>query len=97
MGDEDLAKIVIAAFLEDIPKQMADLKAPIERGDAGKTGAQAHKIKGAAANVGGMAMSAVASEMENAGKADDMEQLSKLMPGLEAQFERLKAAMENEN
>ena len=95
MGDEDLAMTIIAGFLEDLPKQIADLKAPIDRGDAETAGAQAHKIKGAAANVGGMAMSAMALEMENACKADDMETFSNLMPDLERQFARLKAAMES--
>lgn len=96
MGDEDLAKMVIAGFLEDMPKQMADLKVPIDQGDTEKAGAQAHKIKGAAANVGGVAMSAVGLEMENAGKGGDLEQLAAMMPVLEKEFERLQQAMEGE-
>ena len=96
MGDEDLAKEVIANFLEDIPKQMAGLKGFIDRGDAETAGAQAHKIKGTASNVGGEALRAVAFEMEKAGGRCDLDQLAAMMPQLEKEFERLKRAMEAE-
>lgn len=69
MGDEDLARTIIAGFLEDVPKRILALRGHLDRGDAGSAGGQAHALKGAAANVGGMALSAVASEMEEAGKA----------------------------
>ena len=87
---------VIAGFLEDIPKQMTALRATIERGDARKAGDYAHKIKGAAANMGGSAMSGLASAMEIAGRARDMKTMIHLMPGLEAQFERLKTELQKE-
>lgn len=88
--------MVISVFLEDIPEQMVGLKEPIDRGDAEKAGAQAHKIKGAAANVGGVAMSTVALEMESAGKRGDLAHLTAMMPVLENEFERLQQAMTGE-
>ena len=54
---------------------------------------QAHAIKGAAANVGGEALRAVAFEMEKAGRAGDMETLRAIMPKLEKGFEQLRQAV----
>jgi CheY-like chemotaxis protein/HPt (histidine-containing phosphotransfer) domain-containing protein len=96
MGDADLAMTVIAGFLEDIPKQMTELRATIERGDSRKAGDHAHKIKGAAANMGGSAMSGLASAMEIAGRTEDIKTMMNLMPDLEAQFERLKTELQKE-
>jgi HPt (histidine-containing phosphotransfer) domain-containing protein len=96
MGDADLAMTVIAGFLEDIPKQMTELRTTIERGDAQKAGDHAHKIKGAAANMGGSAMSGLASAMEIAGRTEDIKTMVILMPDLEAQFERLKTELQKE-
>jgi len=93
MGDEDLLREIIAVFLEDMPKQLQALKKHIDRHDAGSAGNQAHAVKGAAANVGGMAFSAAAGEMEKAGKAGRPEEIAALMPELERQFDLLRARM----
>jgi len=93
MGDEELAGTIIAGFLEDVPKRILALKGHLDRGDAGSAGGQAHAIKGAAANVGGMALSALASEMEEAGKAGRREELAALVPEMERQFALLKIRM----
>ncbi|MEA3416727.1 MAG: response regulator, partial [Thermodesulfobacteriota bacterium] len=97
MDDEDLARTVIAGFLEDMPKQISALKSFVEQGEAEQAGAQAHKIKGAAANIGGEALREAAFEMEKAGKTGDLSALSVSMTDLEKHFERLKEAMEKDD
>ena len=97
MGDEDIARIVTDAFLEDIPKQIKRLKDFLAAGDAPGAELQVHSVKGAAANVGGEALREVAGEMERAGKAGDLACLRERMPELEEQFERLKQAIEKAN
>jgi two-component system sensor histidine kinase/response regulator len=94
MGDEVLVKEITAGFLADMPKQIHMLKKLIDKGDAGSAGGQAHAIKGASANVGGLALSAVAHEMEKFGKAGRREELVALMPEFERQFDLLKARMQ---
>jgi HPt (histidine-containing phosphotransfer) domain-containing protein len=96
MGDEDLARTIIAGFLEDVPKRILALRGHLDRGDAGSAGFEAHAIKGAAANVGGMALSAVASEMEEAAKAGRREKLVSLVPEMERQFALLKMRMKEQ-
>jgi HPt (histidine-containing phosphotransfer) domain-containing protein len=93
MGDTDLIKQIIAGFLEDMPKQIQSLKGHIERRDAEAAGKQAHTIKGAAANAGGLALSAVAGEMEKASRSGGRDGIAALLPELKRQFNRLRTQM----
>ncbi|MFO7981430.1 MAG: response regulator [Candidatus Aminicenantes bacterium] len=93
MDDKDLFRKVTAGFLEDMPKRILTLKQHLDQGDAGSAGLQAHAIKGAAATVGGMALSAVASSMEEAGKGGRQEEIASLVQEMERQFALLKARM----
>jgi HPt (histidine-containing phosphotransfer) domain-containing protein len=90
MNDEELVGKIIQGFLEDIPKQIKLLAQAIGQKDMKRTGGQSHTIKGAAANVGGMALSAVASEMEKAARADRPDEIAALLPELERQFDLLR-------
>ena len=94
MDDEDLARDIAVGFLEDIPNQISILKDFIDRKKAERAGEQAHKLKGASANVGGLSFSAVAYEMERAGKDGDLEKMGSMMAELEKRFEILKEEME---
>jgi two-component system sensor histidine kinase/response regulator len=96
MGDADLVKQIMAIFLDDMPKQIQSLETLLDRRDAESAGKQAHAIKGAAANVGGMAFSAVAAEMENAGNLGRADEIAALRPELRRQFDLLRAKMEEE-
>ena len=96
MDDEDLVRAVASGFLEDIPRQMEALRGYLKAGDVTGAERQAHTIKGASAAVGGEALRAVAFEMEKAAKAGDLGAVRALMSNAEAQFLRLKDAMEKE-
>jgi len=93
MDDEELARTVIEAFLDDVPKQIEALRSYLEAGDAISAERQAHTIKGASANLGGEALRALAFEMEKAGKAGNLEYVMAYLPEMERQFARLKGAM----
>ena len=67
------------------------LKQINKAGDIQLATAQAHKIKGASANVAGMALSALALKMELAGKSEDIEALIQHLAELEQKFSQLKA------
>ena len=49
MNDKELMEMIIAGFLDDMPGQVSALKSLVENGQVEQAGAQAHKIKGAAA------------------------------------------------
>ena len=95
MGDEELAAVVIAGFLDDMPKQIAAIREFVEGGEADRAGTQAHKIKGAAGNIGASALQETACAMEKAGKASDVGQLVNLMPQMERRFILLKKMMDS--
>ncbi|MCA1792932.1 MAG: response regulator [Desulfotignum sp.] len=94
MGDRDLARKIITQFLSDMPKQLAAARNCMEKGDIDQTGAQAHKIKGAAANMAAKQMHQTARAMEKACNGKDAGQLAILMARLEHRFIQVKAAME---
>ena len=89
MDDTDLAGLILSEFLKDIPGQIATLKTLVGQKETAAAGDQAHKIKGAASNVGGKKLAEVASAMEKAGKSGEQEVLNRLLPELEEQFIQL--------
>jgi len=95
MDDEELAAAVMAAFLDDMPRQIETLKEFAEARNAEGSGRQAHSIKGAAANVGGERLRGVAMEMEKAADAGDWGTVLACMDRLESQYIQLREAMAN--
>jgi PAS domain S-box-containing protein len=93
MDDEDLARQVIECFLQDTPRQLEALRDYLKSEDAPGVRRQAHTINGAAANIGGEALRAVAIEIEMAAKAGDLAAVMARLAGLTAQFNRLSEAM----
>ena len=94
MGDVELMQSVAEIFSEDVAEQIADLKIAVETADVAKSTAIMHQIKGAAANVGGKSLSALALKMEQAGKAEQLDQIEQNVAPLEQEFNALKMAME---
>jgi PAS domain S-box-containing protein len=89
MDDADLERKLIESFLEDTPKQVNALRKSIEREEADKVSWYAHKIKGSSSNIGGMALSNVAGEMERAGNESQTDKIAVIMSELEKQYELL--------
>ena len=95
LDDEALARGIAAGFLkDDLPQRLRALKTSLEQNDLRAAEDQAHAIHGAAANMGGMALSAIAFELEQAGEAGRADTMAALVPELERQCERLTEAME---
>ncbi len=89
-GDEELVREILGVFLDDASSRIRAMRENVATGDATGAGEQAHALKGAAANVGGEALRAVAFEMEKAGRAGDIDRLRATMPKLEKHFEQFK-------
>jgi HPt (histidine-containing phosphotransfer) domain-containing protein len=93
MQDQDLARIVMNGFLQDIPRQIEALQRCLDVKDAPGAAIKAHLIKGAAANVGGEQLRSLGFEMEKSSRAGDLESIAFRMDELNHQFLRLKEAM----
>ena len=93
MDDQQLARKICLGYLDDLPKKIVELQGHLDNGDVGSAERVAHSIKGAAANMGGEALRAVALAVEKAGKSGDLEAVRRGMPELEAQTSRLLEAI----
>jgi len=96
LEDEGLARTLIKSFTDDMPTQLRRLAGAITAGDAKAASEHAHRIKGAASVVRGMAMRERAHQMEMAGRAGDLRTLEELMPGIDADFQTLSARLAEE-
>ena len=94
-GEKKIVEVIIKVFLKDIPNQIEVLHKALETKDITNTELQAHKINGAAANVGGEALREVAGIMEKAAKAGDMATARGKLDELDKQFDLLLEAMKN--
>ncbi|MEI7895047.1 MAG: response regulator, partial [Myxococcales bacterium] len=72
MGDQGLVQTIVAGFLEDMRCEIQALQGCLGAGDLKGAERHAHSIKGASANVGADALSAVAFGVENACKGGDV-------------------------
>ncbi|HJT89918.1 MAG TPA: PAS domain S-box protein, partial [Bryobacteraceae bacterium] len=93
LGDRALAQLLVAGFLEDIPRQLAALEARLLAGDVAGAERQAHSIRGAAANVSGLGVQRVAQAIEEAGRVGDLRGMAVQFAELEDQYRAVKAAM----
>ncbi|MCP4992185.1 MAG: response regulator, partial [Gammaproteobacteria bacterium] len=94
MGDEDLIRTITTAFLNDMERLLGEIKRAATEDDVQQIATEAHKIKGAATSVGGMALGEQAMLMEMAGKEGDLETIHKGVSELEQRYLQLKRAIE---
>lgn len=94
MNDPELIKSVAEVFCQDLIEQIDELKVSIKDNNVVQAAAIMHQIKGASANIGGKALSALALKMESAGKAGNLDELQGSIDQLEHEFNSLKIAME---
>jgi CheY-like chemotaxis protein/HPt (histidine-containing phosphotransfer) domain-containing protein len=94
MGDDELIRTVTEAFLKDMTLQIELLKTAVTNNNRQAVAMQSHKIKGSAANVGGIALSALAFGIEQSVETDELGALQQKLPELEQCFRLLGFAME---
>jgi signal transduction histidine kinase/DNA-binding response OmpR family regulator len=96
MGDEQIFQNVATVFLEDAPNQLVELERGLQDQDAQRVVLHAHSLKGAASILGGQAMQAVASKLEDAGKNQDLGLAGSCFEPLKMEFERLRLVLREE-
>ncbi|MBI5543218.1 MAG: CHASE domain-containing protein [Deltaproteobacteria bacterium] len=93
MGDRNLARTLVAGFLEDIPQQLINLSELIERGDTLAVQRKSHTIKGASLTLAAGGLREAAEEVEEASHSADLELARSRMPRLREQFDRLRTTL----
>ena len=89
MGDMDLGREILEAFMIDIPQKIESLQSNLMAGDAKVVRHLTHTIKGASATIGGSALSKVAAIMEKASINQDLETVHSQLDTLIEQYELL--------
>jgi HPt (histidine-containing phosphotransfer) domain-containing protein len=72
-GDPELLHELVDFFLEMAPQQVEDLATVVAAGDVAQVDLHAHSLKGGAANVGAVRVSAAARELEMLAKSGSLE------------------------
>ncbi|WP_136799362.1 ATP-binding protein [Desulfosediminicola ganghwensis] len=78
MDDQELIQLVLRESLRELPKQLDEFKVVMEEGDAGQISKQAHKMKGAAMNLGAEPLFQIMRTMEKMGEDGDLASLRRL-------------------
>lgn len=91
-GDIEFEQELFAAYLEDCSDRMARLHTALAEGNTELLHREAHTVKGASANVGTTHLHEIALKIERADIADT-DSISGYIREAEAEFERVKAAI----
>ena len=90
MGDRAFAKKVAEIFPQTAPETMEALGKAIRDSDEKGITHWAHTLKGSAANVGGMALSEIAKEINQTANRGELTSLSEQYEKLREEFEALR-------
>jgi two-component system, sensor histidine kinase and response regulator len=87
-GDKQFAQELVQLFIDAGDAALRDISAALGRGDLAVIGSVAHSFKGSSANIRAGSASAAASRLEEAARAGDVDQLSRLEEDLRKEANR---------
>ncbi len=91
--DRQLARNVLATFLQNAPTQLCSLRKWLDAAEANQLRLQAHALKGASATVAAEGLRAIAQKIEAAGAAGTLDHCDELLARASEEFERFKLAV----
>ncbi len=84
----------LSFFLSTALKQAGEIRAASGTGDAAQAGATAHKLKSSSRAVGALALGELCAELEQCGKAGELQALRARLPALDAELARVQAQID---
>ncbi|MDK9707458.1 MAG: response regulator [Desulforhopalus sp.] len=93
LGDKPMADEILGVFLTDLEDQVQQLTIFVESGDTISAAGQAHKLKGAAGNVGAELLREIAQAIETAARNNFFDELNRLKPELVFRYQELRNAI----
>ncbi|HUG81135.1 MAG TPA: Hpt domain-containing protein [Bryobacterales bacterium] len=94
MHDDEFMVELIDLFLDDMPSQLEWLRRGVGQADPDEVRKAAHRIRGAAGNVGAERLSGLCSDMERVARETELPPLGDLLGNVEQEWQQIKAAME---
>ncbi len=92
-NDEFLGEIV-HIFLADTPQRIAELEQSLTAADVAKFARAAHSIKGSSANLGAVALRAVAEKLEHQSRKEGLNDVGPMLLEIKSQFAQAQVALE---
>ena len=89
MGDKDFLKMLLGGFIQELPDQIESLKVAVAGTDTVTLAEQAHKLKGAAANLSAYGVSSAAKSLEEIGRSQNMDEANQILEVLLNESKRL--------
>ena len=90
-GDHDeFLREIVGIYFEDTPRRIVELEQSMASGDQAKFTRAAHSVKGSSANVGAMAVRAVAEQLEQKSK-QGLGDVTELVAALKSELARAQA------
>ena len=89
MGDKDFLKMLLGGFIQELPDQIESLKIAVADTDTVALTEQAHKLKGAAANLSAYGVSSAAKSLEEIGRSQNMGEANQILEVLLDESKRL--------
>jgi len=93
-GDTDLVRELVALYIVEYPKQLADLQSAVASRDLKRVQQAAHKIKGTVRNFAAAPAESSAQALEEAKEFGDGAAISEMTTRLSGELRRLQAALE---
>jgi len=88
MGNEELAQIIVTAFIEETPVLIEELTTAIEMKNLPKIMRHAHSLKGSAGNASAEKLMQAASDLEEAAKAKKRKRFTALLSEIQITFQK---------
>lgn len=89
MGDKDFLKMLLGGFVQELPDQIESLKVAVAGTDTVALAEEAHKLKGAAANLSAYGVSSAAKSLEEIGRSQNMDEANQVLEVLLDESKRL--------
>lgn len=92
-GDKEFLASLVSMALTDVPKTLGQLKGAIRNGDLKEVELHAHSIKGSAAAIGAMALSACAEKIETSARQGNLKSVGQSSETLELEFAKFQTVV----
>ncbi len=92
-GDESFLAELIETFLAESPQLLARLKTAVAGFDSGGVRLNAHSLKGSGAEFGAAYLAELCRQLEQAGKAQELDSAADLLAEVEDEYQRVAAAL----
>ena len=95
-GAENILNKLIRLYLESSTGILDSLRDALQRDEGEAVRAAAHGLKSASANMGALKLSVLCKQIEELGRAEKTPEAAALLPDLEAEYQRVIAALQAE-